>query len=161
MADAVAATTEVQFANTMNDLGESCLFAISKCANDFFSRARACAQNASSGSDSSALPRFPSRSTCVYVCRRHFFRFRNRAKTAGKKKQFGVTADEVRAKFAEIGDIKTFFDLVEKRAMAFITYVSVVCQTLASARSFLDDDEARATELTEHAIGRSTIRELP
>lgn len=30
----------------------------------------------------------------------------------------------VRRHFAEIGDIKTFFDLVEKRAMAFVTYVS-------------------------------------
>jgi len=40
--------------------------------------------------------------------------------------QFGVTAEEVREKFAEIGDIKTFFDLVEKRAMAFITYVSAL-----------------------------------
>jgi len=37
--------------------------------------------------------------------------------------QFGVTSDEVREKFSAIGDIKTFFDLVEKRAMAFVTFV--------------------------------------
>lgn len=38
--------------------------------------------------------------------------------------QFGLSPEIVRRPFAEIGDIRTFFDLVEKRAMAFVTYVS-------------------------------------
>ena len=37
--------------------------------------------------------------------------------------QFGLTPEIVKRPFAEIGDIRTFFDLVEKRAMAFVTYV--------------------------------------
>ncbi|KAG0666361.1 hypothetical protein C6P46_004931 [Rhodotorula mucilaginosa] len=35
---------------------------------------------------------------------------------------FGLTPEIVKRPFAEIGDIRTFFDLVEKRAMAFVTY---------------------------------------
>lgn len=34
-----------------------------------------------------------------------------------------MTPEIVKRPFAEIGDIRTFFDLVEKRAMAFVTYV--------------------------------------
>lgn len=41
----------------------------------------------------------------------------------GATVQFGLVPEDVRRPFAEIGDIKTFFDLVEKRAIAFITYV--------------------------------------
>ncbi|GAA5881653.1 hypothetical protein JCM16303_005528 [Sporobolomyces ruberrimus] len=48
--------------------------------------------------------------------------------------KFGVTPEEVREKFAEIGDIKTFFDLVEKRAMAFITYYDARAAMMAKDR---------------------------
>ncbi|GAA6008445.1 hypothetical protein JCM11491_004480 [Sporobolomyces phaffii] len=48
--------------------------------------------------------------------------------------KFGVTSDEVRSKFAEIGDIKTFFDLVEKRAMAFVTYFDARAAMMAKDR---------------------------
>ncbi|GAA5903177.1 uncharacterized protein JCM6883_002720 [Sporobolomyces salmoneus] len=48
--------------------------------------------------------------------------------------KFGVTPEEVREKFAEIGDIKTFFDLVEKRSMAFITYYDARAAMMAKDR---------------------------
>ncbi|GAA6059927.1 hypothetical protein JCM10212_003067 [Sporobolomyces blumeae] len=48
--------------------------------------------------------------------------------------KFGVTSEEVRQKFAAIGDIKTFFDLVEKRAMAFVTYYDARAAMMAKDR---------------------------
>ncbi|GAA5930924.1 uncharacterized protein JCM15063_002497 [Sporobolomyces koalae] len=48
--------------------------------------------------------------------------------------KFGVTPDQVRDTFAAIGDIKTFFDLVEKRAMAFITYYDARAALMAKDR---------------------------
>ncbi|GAA5862750.1 hypothetical protein JCM3774_001908 [Rhodotorula dairenensis] len=48
--------------------------------------------------------------------------------------KFGLTPDIVRAPFAEIGDIRTFFDLVEKRAMAFVTYYDSRAAMMAKDR---------------------------
>lgn len=47
--------------------------------------------------------------------------------------QFGLTPEIVKRPFAEIGDIRTFFDLVEKRAMAFVTYVRFPCREIPFA----------------------------
>lgn len=44
---------------------------------------------------------------------------------AFRVEQFGVTPEDVRQRFEAIGDIKTFFDVLEKRGMVFITFVSV------------------------------------
>ncbi|GAA6046793.1 hypothetical protein JCM3770_005646 [Rhodotorula araucariae] len=48
--------------------------------------------------------------------------------------KFGLVPEDVRRPFAEIGDIKTFFDLVEKRAMAFITYYDSRAAMMAKDR---------------------------
>ncbi|BGP27601.1 RNA recognition motif domain containing protein [Rhodotorula toruloides] len=48
--------------------------------------------------------------------------------------KFGLRADEVRKPFLEIGDIKTFFDLTEKRAMAFITFYDSRAAMMAKDR---------------------------
>ncbi|BGP43359.1 hypothetical protein JCM10449v2_007391 [Rhodotorula kratochvilovae] len=48
--------------------------------------------------------------------------------------KFGLMPEDVRRPFAEIGDIKTFFDLVEKRAMAFITYYDSRAAMMAKDR---------------------------
>jgi RNA recognition motif-containing protein len=39
--------------------------------------------------------------------------------------QYNMTEDNLRAKFEQYGEIKTFFSLIEKRGMLFVTYVSV------------------------------------
>lgn len=49
--------------------------------------------------------------------------------------QFGLTPEIVKRPFAEIGDIRTFFDLVEKRAMAFVTYVRRLSPSLCFERN--------------------------
>lgn len=38
--------------------------------------------------------------------------------------QYNMTEDNLRAKFEQYGEIKTFFSLIEKRGMLFVTYVS-------------------------------------
>ncbi|CEQ41725.1 SPOSA6832_03474, partial [Sporobolomyces salmonicolor] len=48
--------------------------------------------------------------------------------------KFGLSSEEVRAPFAAIGDIKTFFDLLEKRAMVFITYYDARAAMMAKDR---------------------------
>ncbi|GAA5846645.1 hypothetical protein JCM9279_003394 [Rhodotorula babjevae] len=48
--------------------------------------------------------------------------------------KFGLMPEDVRRPFAEIGDIKTFFDLVEKRAIAFVTYYDARAAMMAKDR---------------------------
>ena len=39
--------------------------------------------------------------------------------------QYGTPASEIKSLFERIGDIKDFADLLDKRGMAFITFVSM------------------------------------
>ncbi|GAA6039966.1 hypothetical protein JCM8097_002642 [Rhodosporidiobolus ruineniae] len=48
--------------------------------------------------------------------------------------KYGLAPEDVRAPFAQIGDIKTFFDLLDKRAMAFITYYDSRAAMMAKDR---------------------------
>ena len=41
-----------------------------------------------------------------------------------KVHQYETDSDDVRRKFEEHGEIKTFFDLIANRGMVFVTYVS-------------------------------------
>jgi len=41
---------------------------------------------------------------------------------------YEVSTDELREMFEQYGEIKRFFPLINKRGMAFITYVSTVLQ---------------------------------
>jgi RNA recognition motif-containing protein len=38
--------------------------------------------------------------------------------------KYETNSDDVRRKFEEHGDVKTFFDLISNRGMVFVTYVS-------------------------------------
>lgn len=39
--------------------------------------------------------------------------------------QYQLTEEDMRKEFGKYGEIKSLFDLVEKRGMVFLTYVSV------------------------------------
>ncbi|ORY86068.1 hypothetical protein BCR35DRAFT_302727 [Leucosporidium creatinivorum] len=45
--------------------------------------------------------------------------------------KYGVTADQVRERFERIGDIRTCFDMLEKRGMLFITYFDIRAAMMA------------------------------
>lgn len=52
--------------------------------------------------------------------------------------QFGVTSDDIRTRFEAFGDVKTFFDMLERRGMAFITYVRSKCSEHHAFKLTLD-----------------------
>jgi RNA recognition motif-containing protein len=41
--------------------------------------------------------------------------------------KYETSSDEVRGKFEDHGDVKTFFDLIGSRGMVFVTYVRARC----------------------------------
>lgn len=43
--------------------------------------------------------------------------------------KYDADSSKIRADFERYGDIKTFFDIVNNRGMAFITYVCLVSET--------------------------------
>lgn len=51
-----------------------------------------------------------------------------------ENKQYETDSDDVRRKFDEHGEIKTFFDLIANRGMVFVTYVS--CLLLRHRKKF-------------------------
>ena len=44
---------------------------------------------------------------------------------------FEVSENQLREVFEEFGEVKRLFNLIQKRGMAFVTYVSVLCSLIS------------------------------
>jgi RNA recognition motif-containing protein len=75
--------------------------------------------------------------------------------------KYETSSDEVRQKFEDHGDVKTFFDLIANRGMVFVTYVSRGASRRSTCTDMTPQFDLRAAERARERLQGSEVSGRP